>query len=38
MDVDGVHTSAAKLEAIQKAAEPLNVSELRSFLGLLNYY
>ena len=38
VDANGVHTSAAKLEAIQKAPEPQNVSELRSFLGLLNYY
>ena len=38
VDANGVHTTAAKLEAIQKAPEPQNVSELRSFLGLLNYY
>ena len=38
IDAEGVHTALAKLEAIQKAPEPKNVSELRSFLGLLNYY
>ena len=38
IDAEGVHTAPAKLEAIQKAPEPKNVSELRSFLGLLNYY
>ena len=38
IDTKGVHTSPTKLEAIKKAPEPKNVSELRSFLGLLNYY
>ena len=38
IDAEGVHTSPTKLEAIQNAPEPRNVNELRSFLGLLNYY
>jgi len=38
IDAKGVHTATAKVDAIQNAPEPKNVSELRSFLGLLNYY
>ena len=30
--------SDAKLEAISKAPIPKNVSELKAFLGLVNYY
>ena len=26
------------VEAVQKAPEPCNVSQLRSYLGMLNYY
>ena len=32
------HASADKVNAIQQAALPKNVTELHSFLGLLNYY
>ncbi|XP_026332438.1 uncharacterized protein K02A2.6-like [Hyposmocoma kahamanoa] len=34
----GVHTCPDKIEAIKKVAAPANVSELRSFLGLVMYY
>ena len=32
------HTRPKKIEVIQKAPVPLNVTELRSFLGIVNYY
>ena len=38
ISADGLHTSKAKVEAILKAPAPKNVGELRSFLGLVNYY
>ena len=36
IDKEGLH--ATPVEAITKAPEPRNVNELRSFLGLVNYY
>lgn len=38
IDAKGLHTSPAKITAIVDAPPPENVSQLRSFLGLLNYY
>ncbi len=38
VDRFGLHTIPEKVEAIVDAPYPKNVSELRSFLGLLNYY
>ena len=38
IDKDGLHPSQEKLRAIQEAPEPHNVTKLKSFLGLLNYY
>ena len=38
IDADGIHATDAKLRAITDAPAPKNVTELRSFLGLLNYY
>lgn len=38
IDAEGRHPLKAKVEAIQNAPIPKNVSEVRSFLGLLNYY
>ena len=38
IDKEGLHPTDAKVEAVQKAPAPSNVSELKSFLGLLNYY
>lgn len=35
---EGVHTCPEKVEAINKVPAPSNVSELRSFLGLVMYY
>ena len=35
---DGLRTADSKVEAVMRAPAPRNVSELRSFLGLLNYY
>ena len=38
IDKDGLHPSPGKLHAIREAPEPHNISELKSFFGLLNYY
>ena len=38
MDADGLHTLLSKVAAIIQAPEPENEQQLRSFLGLLNYY
>ena len=38
IDAQGLHTMSSKLEAIVQAPEPGNLQQLRSFLGLLNYY
>ena len=38
VDAEGIHPTAEKLEAIKQAPSPTNITELRSFLGLLNYY
>ena len=38
VDAAGLHTIPSKLEAIKEAPKPTNVQELRSFLGILNYY
>ena len=38
INADGVHTAPSKLQAIEQAPAPRNVTELRAFLGLLNYY
>ena len=35
---EGLHAISSKLQAITQAPAPQNVQELRSFLGLLNYY
>lgn len=35
---DGLKPSDAKIEAIAKAPTPKNVSEVKAFLGLVNYY
>ena len=38
IDAQGLYTTDSKLIAITEAPNPKNVQELRSFLGLLNYY
>ena len=38
IDAQGLHATEEKLQAIFEARAPRDVSELRSFLGLLNYY
>ncbi|XP_013385929.1 uncharacterized protein K02A2.6-like [Lingula anatina] len=38
LDSEGIHPTDDKLLAIQKAPTPTTVAELRSYLGLLNYY
>ena len=35
---DGLHPMPDKVKAILEAPEPTNVTELKSYLGLLNYY
>ena len=38
IDAEGLHVLPDKVEAIASAPKPQNIQELRSFLGLLNYY
>lgn len=38
IDKDGLHKSNSKIEAIVSCKPPQNVSELKSFLGMVNYY
>ena len=38
IDAKGIHTTPEKVAAIINAPEPKNTTELRSFLGLVNYY
>ena len=38
IDAEGIHTTNDKLQAIVQAPAPRNIQELRSFLGLINYY
>ena len=38
IDQDGIRPLPSKVAAIDRAPAPTNVQELRSFLGLLNYY
>jgi hypothetical protein len=38
IDQNGLHPSKEKVRAIQEAPEPKNITELKSFIGLLNYY
>ena len=38
IDSDGIHPTDEKLAAITQAPAPENLQELRSFLGLINYY
>ena len=38
IDAEGLHPVQEKLKAVKNAPEPRNVTELKSYLGLLSYY
>ena len=38
IDAQGIHIAPGKVAAITQAPAPQNVTELRSFLGMVNYY
>ena len=38
IDAEGLHPLPDKLQAVKAAPTPRNVSELKSYLGLLTYY
>ena len=38
VDRDGIHHSPRKVQVIQEVPVPENPTELKSFLGLVNYY
>ena len=38
IDTDGLHPSPSKIRAVMKAPPPTNLTGLRAFLGLVNYY
>nr|XP_022909691.1 uncharacterized protein K02A2.6-like [Onthophagus taurus] len=38
MDANGIHPVENKIEALMQAPAPTNLTELRSYLGFLNYY
>ncbi len=38
VDYTGLHPLSNKVEALEKAPDPRNVTELKAYLGLLNYY
>ena len=38
IDAEGLHPSQEKINAIKHAPRPKNVSQLKSFLGMINYY
>lgn len=38
LDAEGIHPTTEKLQAVQQAPAPTSVSELRSYLGMVNYY
>ena len=38
VDAEGIHPTEEKVKAIKEAPAPTNVTQLRSFLGLVNYY
>ena len=38
IDASGLHPTIEKMEAVVNAPKPRNMSELKSYLGLLNYY
>ena len=38
IDRNGLHKTPDKIEAITNEAKPVNVTQLKSFVGLVNYY
>ena len=38
IDQNGIHPTEEKVRAIKEAPDPYNVTELCSFLGIINYY
>ena len=38
IDSQGIHSHPAKIDAITNMQYPTNIAELRSFLGMVNYY
>ena len=38
IDATGIHPTQEKIRAIKEAPIPENVTELRAFLGIVNYY
>ena len=38
VDEEGMHPMEDKVKAIKEAPSPTNATQLRSFLGLVNYY
>ena len=38
IDTQGLHPIPEKVEAVKNAPRPKNVTELKSYLGLLSYY
>ena len=38
LDRHGLHKAKSKIDAVLNCKQPANVTELRSFLGLVNYY
>ena len=38
IDAQGLHPMPEKVKAVQEAPKPHNVTELKSYLGLLSYY
>ena len=38
IDADGLHPLPDKIKAIREAPTPKNITELKSYLGLLTYY
>ncbi|XP_011883552.1 PREDICTED: uncharacterized protein K02A2.6-like [Vollenhovia emeryi] len=38
VDKEGIHKTVGKMQAIDQMPRPKNVTELRSFLGMVNYY
>ena len=38
ISAEGLHTTKTKMKAIVGAPSPRNLTELRSFLGMINYY